>query len=76
MKLIPLEEENLPQEYFQHKLEIECMSGWEMSKLMHKINARCADSNHKGTIVWTSQYYVITLWFQKEKHKTWFELIR
>lgn len=74
MKLIPYKD-TLPREYFKHRLEILCDSGWEMSKKMHELNSLC-DNNDTSTIVWVTQHYVITLWFQKEKHKTWFELVR
>lgn len=74
MKLIPYED-TLPREYLQHRLEILCDSGWEMSKRMHEIKNFCNSQTNNSTVVWTTLRYVITLWFQEATHKTWFELV-
>jgi len=74
MKLKPYSDE-LPMQDFLYQTKIECMKGWEMSEIMHKISSWCRKTQEDGVIVWDSRYYVITLWFEKEKHKTWINLI-
>lgn len=74
MKLKPYSDE-LPLQNFPYQTKIECMKGWEMSEIMHKISHWCEKTKDDGVIVWDSRYYVITLWFEKEKHKTWINLI-
>jgi hypothetical protein len=75
MKLIPYDAAT-PKEYLVNQLHIHCDSGWEMSKTMHEIDSWCRNTQDTGTIVWTSQAYTITLWFEKAKYRTWFELTR
>jgi hypothetical protein len=74
MRLKPYSDE-LPLEDFPYQTQIECMKGYEMSEIMHQISCWCKKTKDDGVIVWDSRYYVITLWFEKEKHKTWINLI-
>ena len=58
----------------EHKTEIECKSGMEMSGIMHRMQRWCTETPSDSAVVWDSGHYTITLWFEKKKHKTWFEL--
>ena len=57
-----------------HKMQIECGSGMEMSSIMHKMQKWSTETPSDSVVVWDSGHYTITLWFEKKKHKTWFEL--
>ena len=74
MKLKPYSDE-LPLQNFPYHTQIECMKGYEMSEIMHRISSWCRKTQDYGVIVWDSLYYVVTLWFEKEKHKTWINLL-
>jgi len=55
-------------------MTVECKSGNEMSRLMHKVAAFCKNNKSKSEVVWDSNHYCITLWFEKEKYLTYFQL--
>lgn len=58
----------------RNQLRIDCSSGNEMTSVMYRVAGYCKQFNDSSLVVWDSSHHCVTLWFEKEKYLSFFEL--
>ena len=78
MKLIHLTDLDNKQMITNKKpVRLKFASGMAMSQYLHTVSMFCSErGNNKSRIVWDSEHHEIVLWFEEEKYRTYFLLMK
>jgi hypothetical protein len=57
-------------------VRLTCASGMGMSQCMHRLAAFCKSKNNNSRVVWDTEHHEVLLWFEDEKYKTYFLLLK
>ena len=64
-------------DYGADPVYLKCASGMAMSQCINSVQRFCLDKkrkDNKSVVVWDSNHHEIVLWFEDEKHRTYFLL--